>query len=257
MGPSHSNLIDLDAELGSLLAAHRVARARSELRVEVRALPAGVWDPAEIPSAAASSLGLLVVEGVLARDVIMGSTRTTELLGPGDLIRPWEPLETPTLVPHLLEWTVLDAGQVAYLDTGVAVRLAMYPEVGAVLFERMIARSRRLAIERAIAGLNRVDHRVVFLLWHLAERWGRVGPEGVVVPVTLSHRMIGQIVGARRPTVSAAIGKLRESGDLVRRDDGTWLLTGEPPSLPDGGLERILPRRRVFSSDRPSGSVPR
>jgi CRP/FNR family cyclic AMP-dependent transcriptional regulator len=148
----------------------------------------------------------------------------------------------------VLEWTVLDAGRIAVLDVEVAVRLAMYPEVGAVLFERMIARSRRLAIERAIAGLNRVDHRVAFLLWHLAERWGRVCPDGVVVPVTLSHRMIGQIVSARRPTVSAAVSKLRDSGELVRRPDGTWLLAGEPPNLPNGDLERILPRRRLFTA---------
>ena len=88
---------------------------------------------------------------------------------------------------------------------------------------------------------------MAFLLWHLAERWGRVCPHGVVVPVTLSHRMIGQIVSARRPTVSAAIGRLRDSGELIRRPDGTWLLTGEPPNLPDVGLERVLPRRGVLA----------
>jgi hypothetical protein len=247
MRTTHSNLIDLDPELGSLLAEHRLARARAELRVEVLRLAAGIWDSGETGFAPPSTLALLVVDGVLARDVIMGSTRTTELLGPGDLLRPWEPLETPTLVPHVIEWTVLDAARLVVLDGDVSVRLAMYPEVGAVLFERMIARSRRLAIERAIAGLNRVEHRVVFLLWHLAERWGRVGPDGVLVPVTLSHRMIGQIVSARRPTVSAAVSRLRESGELVRRPDGTWLLTGEPPTLPAGGLERVLPRRRLFT----------
>jgi len=247
MGPTHANLIDLDAELASLLAPHRIQKARSELRVEVLCIPAGPWDPEAMPVAATSSLGMLVVEGVVARDVIIGSNRTTELLGPGDLMRPWEPLETPTLVPHVLEWAVLDSGRIAVLGNDVAVRLAMYPEVGAVLFERMVARSRRLAIEHAIAGLNRVEHRVAFLLWHLAERWGRVGPDGVLMPVTLSHRMIGQIVSARRPTVCAAVSRLRESGELVRRPDGTWLLTGEPPNLPDGGLERILPRRRILS----------
>jgi CRP/FNR family transcriptional regulator, cyclic AMP receptor protein len=247
MAHSHSTLIDLDPELGSLLAVERLPRARSDLRVEVLRMPAGPWDAAETRTVPPSTLALLVVDGVLARDVVMGSTRTTELLGPGDLLRPWDPLETPTLVPHLLEWTVLDAGRLAILDGDVSMRLALYPEVGAVLFERMIARSRRLAIERAIAGLNRVEHRVVFLLWHLAERWGRVGTDGVLVPVTLSHRMIGQIVSARRPTVSAAVSKLRASGELVRRPDGTWLLTGEPPNLPCGGLERILPRRKIFS----------
>jgi hypothetical protein len=35
-----------------------------------------------------SHLGLLIAEGVLAREVVLGDTVSTELLGPGDIVRP-------------------------------------------------------------------------------------------------------------------------------------------------------------------------
>jgi hypothetical protein len=67
------------------------------------------------------------------------------------------------------------------------------------------------------------------LFWHLAERWGRVTGDGVIVPLALTHRILGQLVGARRPTVSTALSELAERGELVRRPDGSWLLRGDPP----------------------------
>jgi CRP/FNR family transcriptional regulator, cyclic AMP receptor protein len=51
----------------------------------------------------------------------------------------------------------------------------------------------------------------------------------VVVPLALTHRILGQLVGARRPTVSTALSELAERGELVRRPDGSWLLRGDPP----------------------------
>jgi hypothetical protein len=62
----------------------------------------------------------------------------------------------------------------------------------------------------------------------LAERWGRVTPDGVLLPLTLSHRMLGQLIGARRPTVSTALGALTRAGEVSRRMDGGWLLCGSP-----------------------------
>ena len=62
------------------------------------------------------------------------------------------------------------------------------------------------------------------LLWHLAERFGRVAPDGVVLGLRLTHRMIGELVGAQRPTVSLALTSLLEDGLVARRDDGTLVL---------------------------------
>ena len=81
--------------------------------------------------------------------------------------------------------------------------------VNAALIDRLNDRAQRLAVMQAICQLNRVDRRLLSLFWHLAERWGRMTPDGVVVPLTLSHRMLGQLVGALRPTVSSALIRSR------------------------------------------------
>jgi hypothetical protein len=70
---------------------------------------------------------------------------------------------------------------------------------------RHVRRVRSLAFQRAIAQLPRVDDRMLVLLWALAERWGRVSPDGVRVPVGLPHRMLATLVGARRPSVTTAL----------------------------------------------------
>ncbi|MBS1860679.1 MAG: winged helix-turn-helix domain-containing protein [Actinobacteria bacterium] len=69
------------------------------------------------------------------------------------------------------------------------------------------------------------------ILWHFADRWGRVRRDGVVVDLQLSHRTLGELVGARRPTVTSALGRLREAGRLAATEDGRWLLLGEPPGF--------------------------
>jgi hypothetical protein len=52
-----------------------------------------------------------------------------------------------------------------------------------------------------------------------------VSAAGIVLPLPLSHDLLGQLTAARRPTVTLALGKLEQAGQLRRRDDGSWLLT--------------------------------
>ena len=102
-----------------------------------------------------------------------------------------------------------------------------------MLLDRACARAHRLAMLQAIPHLNSVDRRLLALFWHLAERWGRVTPDGIVVPLTLSHRLLAEIVwAARRPTVTVGIAALERRGKLLRLDDASWLLLGEPPGPP-------------------------
>jgi hypothetical protein len=112
---------------------------------------------------------------------------------------------------------------------------------------RPVFRARRLAVMQAICQFNRVDRRVLTVLWHLAERWGRVTPAGVVVPLALSHRLLAELVGARRPTVTTALGELLRAGEVSRTADGAWLLTGEPPGQPDEHHCRLVAHRRHAS----------
>jgi CRP-like cAMP-binding protein len=81
----------------------------------------------------------------------------------------------------------------------------------------------------AIAHHQRVEDRLLLTLWHLAERWGKVTPDGIVLPLPLSHQRLAHIVGAHRPSVTTAMGALDKAGRVSRRDDGSWLLHGDPP----------------------------
>jgi hypothetical protein len=239
-------LLQLDSELGQLLTAERRAEAERELRVRVTTFPVGEWDGGRLADADPSHLGLLLVEGVLAREVVLSDTVSTELLGPGDIVRPWHLEGPPELLPVEVRWNALAAVRLALIDRRVAAHLGRYPEIGAVIVDRLSERAQRLAITQAISQLNRVDRRLLALFWHLAERWGRVSREGIAVPLALSHRLIGELVGARRPTVSTALADLARDGQLLRRDDGTWLLTGEPVSTTVSAAEVIRQRRRLM-----------
>jgi CRP/FNR family transcriptional regulator, cyclic AMP receptor protein len=239
-------LLDVDPDLGALVPEDRREAARRELEVEVHRLPRGPWG-AGGDDANPQHVGLLLIDGVIAREVVVSDTVSTELLGPGDIVRPWSVQATPVLLQLVIRWDALTETRVAILDRRFGAQLARWPEVNAALIDRVNDRAMRLAITQAISQLNRVDRRLLSLFWHLAERWGRMTKDGVAVPLTLSHRMLGQLVGARRPTVSTAIADLAERGELVRRSDGTWLLTGDPVGVPTEEAERLIPiRRKLF-----------
>jgi hypothetical protein len=46
--------------------------------------------------------------------------------------------------------------------------------------------------------------------------WGRVIPQGTVVPFRLTHEMLASIVGAQRPTTTVAIHSLVQQRRLAR-----------------------------------------
>jgi hypothetical protein len=43
------------------------------------------------------------------------------------------------------------------------------------------------------------------------------------------------MVGARRPSVTTALGQLMARGSVERRADGAWVLRGGPPERRDNG----------------------
>jgi CRP/FNR family transcriptional regulator, cyclic AMP receptor protein len=95
-------LLELDPDLGRLLRPDRLDEATRGLMVSVQDLYDSGRELAELTRSSPSHLGLLVVDGVVAREVVLGDTVSTELLGAGDVIRPWT-LEEPA---ELLESTV-------------------------------------------------------------------------------------------------------------------------------------------------------
>jgi CRP/FNR family transcriptional regulator, cyclic AMP receptor protein len=255
------HLLEADPDLGALLSDARRAEAERDLVVRTHRLPVGPWDVSRLAGASADHVGLLILDGVLARELLVADQISAELLGPGDVIRPWQSQTRSQLLPVDAVWSVLSSVTVAVLDRRFAAEAARYPELTAALFDRLGERSLRLATTQAISQLTRVDRRLKALFWHLAERWGRVSGDGVVVPLALTHRILGQLVGARRPTVSTALSELAEREELIRRPDGSWLLRGDPPDTvgvnrrPTAaelrGQDLMRPARRFARAERP------
>jgi CRP-like cAMP-binding protein len=257
MPPERASLVALDPGLAELLTPDRHHAADAALRVHVRHLARGTLDVSALQATPASNIGLLIVEGIVTREVLLGSTVSAELLGPGDIVRPWTFAGGEELLSTKVRWSVVsDYLRAAVLDRRVAATLGGFPEVTVVLMDRLNNRSSRLAVTQAISQLQRVDRRLIALFTHLAERWGRMTPGGVLVPLRLSHRMLGGLVGASRPTVSTAIGALSRTGELVRRPDGAWLLSALPAHATVPEARRVEPRRAVsMRMHRPFGAV--
>ena len=222
-------VLEADPDLGDGLSGRSAQEARARLVARVLTFDTGPWKPEEGIDATQGDLGVLVLEGLLTRDVVIAQTKCAELVGKGDLLRPWEHLGLIAAMPSDVEWHVLQPTSVAVLDRRF-VRLASdWPEITSALVLRAIARAQSLAVALAITCVTGLPLRVLVLLWYLADRWGVVLPEGVVVPLRLTHELIARLVGARRPSVTTALSDLEREGRLKKRPDGGWLLLGEPP----------------------------
>jgi CRP-like cAMP-binding protein len=236
-------LLDEDPDLAEHLHGNRLAAARQDCVARAIRLPAGRWDPQADIGDIRYGIGILILEGLLLRRVGLGGRFGGELLGEGDLLRPWQAEEQGASLPRTGGWKVLRRGRVAILDAEFALRVARYPEVVSTLFARAIRRTRHMAVSMAIIHQPRIDLRLHMFFWDLADRIGRVRPDGVHLPVRLTHAMLGELVAARRPTVTKALGELAERG-FVRWTGEDWLLCGGPPvELEEIGSISLQPER--------------
>jgi len=209
--------------------------ARRHALATVEALAPGTWQPPTSDHNEPGDLGLLVLEGMLTREVVLGGSIATELVGHGDLLRPADHDGENAPVPFAVQWTVLEPSRLALLDRRFTAVIGHWPEAVEVFTRASMRRVHSLALHLAVSHLRRVDARLLVLLWHLADRWGSVAPEGVRVPMRLTHQTLGRLVGAQRPSVTTALKQLTDTGHVSRLEDGSWLLHGDPPDT----LERL------------------
>ena len=224
----YARVLEEDPGLGDGLDSGELATANEFARVAVTELGAGVWEPGSWAASVRGGYGLLLLDGLLMRRVRIGDRVGVELLSTGDLLRPWQREDAVSSVPRQLGWQVLEPCRLAVLDLELARRISAFPQIPAALIARATGRSRHFAVNMAIVQQPRVETRLHMLLWHLADRWGTVGPGGVLLPVKLTQSVLAALVAAQRPTVSAALRTLAQDGRVTRTSRG-WLLHGAPP----------------------------
>jgi CRP/FNR family transcriptional regulator, cyclic AMP receptor protein len=241
--PARAELVrifDEDPQLGRWLSDETMAAARRRVIVDAYSLPTGPWVADDFLRSSPPPLGLMVLDGFLTHAVRLGGRRGLEVLGPGDILHPWEHYGSYAPVPFEEVWTVLEPARVAALDRDFEAVCARLPGVIPELMDRATRRTRSVALHRALAQLPGLRTRLLVMLWYLADRWGRVGPDGVLVPLRLHHQTLADLISCSRPSITIALSELVEAGAVVRRSRGWMLLLGDPPEE----LEHALPSHR-------------
>jgi CRP/FNR family transcriptional regulator, cyclic AMP receptor protein len=221
-------VLELDPELGAALDENAFVQARERCTAQTVTLSAGRrWsvDPGD----ALEHIGFLVLRGVLLYRLRLAGRETVDLVGAGDLIRPWPPVDEYAELFTASRWQVLEPAELAVLDIRFMHEAAPWPEVLIALAERMAWHARSFELRLAISQMRQLTSRLQVILWHLADRFGRVDRYGVFVPLPLSREVLAELVGARREPVSRRLKELAERGTVVRDRRG-WRLCGAPPA---------------------------
>lgn len=215
-------LLDYDPELGATLRPERRSEARETARATLVQVRRGRCGADELTGGHSSAYGVLLLDGLVNRTVVLDDVVSAQLLGRGDLVRVGGDV-SDALVETTIRWTVLEPLSLALLDEDFLMTIRRWPELVAALFERLAAQEARRDVHLALSQLPRVADRVHAVLWLLAERWGHVTSQGVMLRLHLTHELVGQLVGAKRPTVSIALKELEERRCIRRGPEG-WLL---------------------------------
>jgi CRP-like cAMP-binding protein len=200
-------------------------RPGAEPTIDTELVPPGPFRPERVPGAAGAVV-VLLVSGLVVRTTALEDGSAADLLGPGAVLSPpgsgrQEQLGLPGYHVRL---EALATSRVGLVGGELLARLADRPElVGALLAGRGRQDAERAALH-AICQVTGVDRRLLALFRLLAARHGRPTGDGVMLPVAVPQRLLAELVGAARPTVTAALRDLRERGELRRLSDGTWLL---------------------------------
>jgi CRP/FNR family transcriptional regulator, cyclic AMP receptor protein len=222
--PLYGYLLDLDGDLADEFDIRSRVSARQLATVKLLEVDVGESDLTRWFEIARGGMGMLVLEGMLAFEMRVGDRTTTELIGAGDLLQPpaWR-------VDELLEgrgaWKVLRPTRLALLDAEFTERVRPWPQIGQAMMRRASRRTTDVNVVRAITAQPRLEVRLDLLLWHLAGRWGRVEPTGIRLTLPLTHRLLGRLAAAERPSISHALARLSHAG-LVTGSSGDLHLHG-------------------------------
>jgi len=181
------------------------------------------------PVAAEPHFGCLVLDGVLVRRSSWSQRCSAELIGAGDLIRLTADAGGPSSDCES-EWRVVVPSRLAIIDDDCVRCAAAVPAVLGALAGRATRRTHTLALLLAVAQMRDLAGRLHSILWHLADRWGRRTPQGVVLALPISQEVLGALACAKRTSVTEALKTLEGRGVLERGRGRELVLLTPPPS---------------------------
>jgi hypothetical protein len=143
--------------------------------------------------------------------VVSGLLRTSGwLLGPRDRFDPWSGDG---------RWTACTHVRLAVLGHELTELLRPWPALAAKLASR---RTCGLPLPPA----SQDDAQLLDLLWRVAQRWGTVAGEDIVLPVAIDLELLSCVSGESPAQLRGALERLAASGPLLTSEAGAWRLHG-------------------------------
>src|SRR5262249_7180941 len=125
---------------------------------------------------------------------------------------------------------VVKGTRLGLLDDHVLAAARRFPRLVTGLQVRIGEQNERLAAQLVVCQMARVEDRVLAMMWLVAQSWGRGAGSGTVLPLNLTHDVLGELIGAKRSTVTLALSRLAEANCLIKQDQG-WLLIDSLPTV--------------------------
>ena len=136
-------LLSVDEALARELGPDLAQKFGPWLRADVIHVEGREWNPEEVALGPEPGLGLILIDGLMEREVHVAGRTAAELLGPGDVLRPWDIVDArDTCIPVEAAWTVLAPARVAILDARASALAARCPQLPALLMARSHSRIR-------------------------------------------------------------------------------------------------------------------
>lgn len=168
------------------------------------------------------TFGIMVRDGLIIARHRLGRAHAAWLIGPGDLIRPWEMAQISLI--RGTQWQVLSPATLVRLDGDLGERIGADPRLARNLVSALARTNHWLFAKGLVISCPSVEERLLMLFALWGERWGKVTRDGVRIDLPLTHANIAELCGTRRPTVSIALRSLELRGTLARRSPSEWLL---------------------------------
>ncbi len=241
----YTYLLDADDELADEFDVRGRVAVRQLATARVLQVGVGDCDLSDWFDIASHGPGLLILDGLIAFETRTGDRVAAELLGAGDLLQA-PTLPTDDILERSCHWRALRPTRLALLDEDFVDRVRPFPQVVRALLSRSCRRTAELDVLRAITSQPRLEVRLVLLLWHLAARWGKVEPAAVRLSLPLTHRLLGQLVAAERPSISHALKRLAQAGLVSGPADDLHL-----HGTLDAQLESLLERHTALAEAAP------
>jgi CRP/FNR family cyclic AMP-dependent transcriptional regulator len=175
--------------------------------------------PGEVFSIVESGAVCCVIgSGRLALGVVAEEQRerTIGMLEQGDLLV--RPLDSWAAAGPNVSCYAIEASLIHLVDRARMEAWMRDPALAANLVRVLSAQIAERELAVAIALEPRVERRLLLKLRQLAERWGRVTPDGIRLDLRLTHQELANMVGAVRESVTLALGRLAEAGEIEVRN---------------------------------------